>query len=190
LSAEGFAEHELEPGVLVWFTPGVIHRLINDDHLEILVVMQHSRLPEAGDTVLTFPSAVLEDPDAYAEHASLGPSETLELSGPTRARQRRDLAVDGFTDLRRRYEADGEPALHAFYTLAAQRVSGQIATWRALWQQSVATAQATGAQLDSLAAGRPDHLLDGAVHSLQAPPEPRLGMCGRLNQYLPEGVRQ
>src|SRR5262249_969896 len=70
LSAEGFAEHQLEPGVLVWFTPGVIHRLINDDHLEILVVMQNSGLPEAGDAVLTFPSEVLADPDAYAEHVS------------------------------------------------------------------------------------------------------------------------
>jgi mannose-6-phosphate isomerase-like protein (cupin superfamily) len=51
LGAGGFAELPLEPGRLLWFTPGLIHRLINlDGQLEILVLMQNAGLPEAGET--------------------------------------------------------------------------------------------------------------------------------------------
>src|SRR2546429_3222296 len=42
LGAGGFKELPLDAGGLVWFTPGLIHRLINlDSQLEILVVMQN-----------------------------------------------------------------------------------------------------------------------------------------------------
>src|ERR671932_1380750 len=72
LSAAGFDETPLSPGRLVWFTPGVIHRLINHDgRLEILVLMQNAGLPEAGDMVLTFPPALLEDEQAYWRAAAL-----------------------------------------------------------------------------------------------------------------------
>jgi mannose-6-phosphate isomerase-like protein (cupin superfamily) len=55
LSTAGYQELALEPGAVVWFSPGVIHRLINQDgQLEILVVMQNAGLPEAGDFVLTY----------------------------------------------------------------------------------------------------------------------------------------
>jgi mannose-6-phosphate isomerase-like protein (cupin superfamily) len=55
LSAGGYAETPLTPLTVAWFSPGVIHRLINDGGLQILVVMQNGGLPEAGDSVLTFP---------------------------------------------------------------------------------------------------------------------------------------
>src|ERR1700754_253452 len=71
LSGQGFAEHELHPGAVVWFTPGTVHRLINGGGLEIVVVMSNSGLPEAGDAVLTFPREVLADPDRYAAAAAL-----------------------------------------------------------------------------------------------------------------------
>ncbi|HEY8789020.1 MAG TPA: cupin domain-containing protein [Actinopolymorphaceae bacterium] len=66
LSSNGFAVHDLAPGDVVWFTPGTVHRLVNLDHLELLVVMANAGLPEAGDAVMTFPPEVLADPDAYA----------------------------------------------------------------------------------------------------------------------------
>src|SRR5262245_36516433 len=51
LSADGvLREIALERQKIVWFTPGVIHRLVNlDGKLRILVIMQNAGLPEAGD---------------------------------------------------------------------------------------------------------------------------------------------
>ena len=48
-----------------WFTPGLIHRLINHGDLEIIVLMQIATLPEAGDCFLSFPEDVLRDRQAY-----------------------------------------------------------------------------------------------------------------------------
>ena len=102
LSASGSAETPLRPGDVVWFTPGTIHRAVNDGDLHVVALMQNSGLPEAGDAVLTLPPEHLADPDAYRRAVSLagpdGPS-------PERARARRDLAVEGFTRLRERTEA-------------------------------------------------------------------------------------
>ena len=63
MTRQGFAEHPLEPGGLLTFTPGTVHRLINHGGLEIIVLMANSGLPEAGDAVLNVPSEVLPDPD-------------------------------------------------------------------------------------------------------------------------------
>lgn len=83
LGPEGFAEHELVPGRIVWFSPGVIHRAVNDGGLEALVVMSNGGLPEAGDAVFTFPPEVLADPAAYRAAATLPePSRDADLLGP------------------------------------------------------------------------------------------------------------
>src|SRR5262245_3125233 len=75
LSASGREELPLELGRLLWFTPGLIHRLINlDGQLEILVLMQNAGLHEAGDAVLTFPPDLLANQRAYFDAASLAPS--------------------------------------------------------------------------------------------------------------------
>ena len=55
LTQKGFAETPLQPGTVVWFDPGTIHRLINGGGLKILTLMSNSGLPEAGDAVLTLP---------------------------------------------------------------------------------------------------------------------------------------
>ena len=191
LSAAGFAETPLRPGELVWFTPGVIHRLINlDGQLEILVLMQNSGLPEAGDFVLTFPAAVLADPPAYWRAASLASRDRVFASDEEAARQRRDLAVEGFGELRRAFEVSGVAALEAFYRVALGLVQAKTDAWRERWEQGPrAVAERTGEQLAALAQGRCERLLDGRVYALPAPSGARpLGMCGTLGLYLPEGV--
>jgi len=55
LSAGGYAETPLEAGVIAWFAPGTVHRMVQDDGLRVTVLMQNSGLPEAGDAVFTFP---------------------------------------------------------------------------------------------------------------------------------------
>src|SRR6185312_8664760 len=71
LSERGYAATPLRPGDCVWFTPGTIHRLVNDGGLRLAIVMQNAGLPEHGDAVLTFPPDVLADPAAYAAAAAL-----------------------------------------------------------------------------------------------------------------------
>jgi hypothetical protein len=80
---DGYAEHRLFPGQVVWFTPGVVHRLADEGDLEVLVVMSNAGLPEAGDAVLTFPDEVLADPDRCREAAAL-PAQSQE--GPDEPR--------------------------------------------------------------------------------------------------------
>lgn len=74
LTASGFRQTALAAGSLVWFTPGTIHRLVNDDALRIVVLMQNSGLPEAGDAVLTLPPRYLTDTDTYRAAAALPPT--------------------------------------------------------------------------------------------------------------------
>ena len=191
LGAGGFQELPLDSGRLLWFTPGLIHRLINvDGELEILVVMQNAGLPEAGDFALTFPPEILHDEQAYFDAASLAASGHVYTSTEEGAARRRDLAVDGFTMLREQFDREGPAALDAFYRAALDLVRPKIDAWRDVWEQGpLRAARVTGEQLDALRQGRVDHLHDGAIYGLPAPAEPRrLGVCGTLGIYQPEGL--
>ena len=193
LSAAGFDETPLTRGMLVWFTPGVIHRLINQDgQLEILVLMQNAGLPEAGDFALTFPPAILQDERAYWGAASLASSGRVYATDLEAARHRRDLAVEGFGVLRREFETRGVAALESFYGAALNLVRSKTDTWRERWERGpLAAARRTGDQLDDLEHGRLDHLFEGRIYELPAPDSRRqLGMCGTLGLYLPEGAAE
>jgi hypothetical protein len=169
----------------------VIHRLINyDGQLEILVLMQNAGLPEAGDFALTFPAAILQDQEAYWSAASLASSGQVYAAGAEAARRRRDLAVEGFGVLRRDFEAKGVAALEAFYSSTLKLVQSTTESWRERWERGPrAAVQQTEAQLNNLGQGRFDHLFEGRVYALPAPSgERKLGVCGTLGLYLPEGV--
>ncbi|MGY2077574.1 cupin domain-containing protein [Blastococcus sp. SYSU DS0828] len=186
LTMEGGAgEVPLVAGDVVWFTPGTIHRAVNDEELRVVVVMENSGLPEAGDAVLTVPGEYLRDPDAYAAATSLtGPDGRPT---PERARARRDLAVEGFLHLRRRTEAGDRGALAAFHAAAAALVRSRVPDWRERWRAgALAAAQRTGDRLDALQLGKADHLRAAGVHHLSRRSDPVLGMCGFLSPYLPE----
>jgi mannose-6-phosphate isomerase-like protein (cupin superfamily) len=187
LTTTGYEEVRLEPGAFVWFTPGTIHRLVNGGHLEILVLMQNAGLPEAGDMVITFEPAVLADPAAYAEAATL-PTQDRTTAGPgDAARARRDRAVPAFLELRTATEA-GDPApLRAFHEAAVRLVGPQVADWTQRWRAGpLAEVERTGDLLRALDAGSPDHLAEARVHRLPPPDaERRMGCCGTLGTYLP-----
>jgi len=189
LCAAGYREFSLEPGEVVWFSPGVIHRLVNIDALEIFVVMQNSGLPEAGDFVLTMPEDVMADPDKYFAAASLAAGGEVYANGIEAAHRRRDMAVLGFAELRRQIGERGLQALEAFYQAALPLVRPKIDAWENIRQTGpLAAAVATGQQLAALQSGDISHLLNGSVHSMPPPEDRRLGMCGTLGTYLPEGV--
>ena len=180
LTAGGYRETPLHAGAVVWFEPGTIHRLVNGGDLRIVVLMQNSGLPEAGDAVLTFPPEVLADPEAYSRAAGL-PGGGAPGSDVTAAYRRRDLAVEGFRALR----AGGPTALETFYAAAVDLKRPLLDRWRRRWQDGAARAAArTGDQLDALGRGDPGHLAAAGVYVCAEPDERgRLGMCGRLDTY-------
>lgn len=182
LGGHGYAQTELRQGDCLWFTPGTIHRLVNDGDLRLLVVMQNAGLPEHGDAVLTFPPEVLADPGAYDKAASLdgGPPEE-------RARQRRDLALEGYFALRERVASDGPRALDGFFAAALGLAARRVPDWRDRWREgAMATAAQTGVHLDEIAAGVTGHLAQAGLWRIERPPAERAyGMCGRLTTYPP-----
>lgn len=182
LSPEGSDTTPLKPGALVWFTPGTIHRLVNEGGLRIVVLMQNNGLPEAGDAVLTLPPEYLTDPETYARAVRI--PEAAEAEQAAVARHRRDLAIEGFTVLRTAWEAgDPEPLLD-FQRAAASLVRRRVADWRSRWEVGAAeAARQTGAQLDRLAAGDDSHLAEARVHTRFPAAHSKFGMCGRLDTY-------
>lgn len=177
LDMNGLRETELTPGTTVWFTPGTIHRAVNRGGLEVVVVMQNAGLPEAGDAVMTFPPEVVSDPDAYRD-AALLPSGGEE---PAVAR-RRDLAVEGFLRLAESARAGDFGPLLRFYDSAVALVRPKIATWRRMWESTVAAETRNTAEvLDALGRGDGIHLRHATL--LEAPPQERWGMCGHLRAH-------
>jgi mannose-6-phosphate isomerase-like protein (cupin superfamily) len=181
LTAAGCQETPLTAGTVVWFGPGTIHRAVNHDgNLRVVVVMQNSGLPEAGDAVFTFPPDVLADPDAYQRAA------TLAQPTDSAARGRRDLAVQGFLSLVEQVRSGDTEPLADFYRAAVALKRDRIDSWQRIWLTGPAeAARRTGEHLTALRAGRIDHLLNAGVRSATAPPEPdrAFGMCGRLDTY-------
>ncbi|WES63016.1 cupin domain-containing protein [Microbacter sp. GSS18] len=184
ISAAGRAVHALEPGEVVWFSPGTVHRLVNHGDLELVVVMQNTGLPEAGDAVLTFPVDVLDDPDAYRRAATV-PAAGSEADRAEAVRARRDLALRGYRQLLDDLEAHGPAALAALHRRAARLVQPSVERWQRLWSATVETETArTAAQLDRLASGEPGILAEAAVvRGERTPGERGYGMCGRLQTW-------
>ncbi len=186
LSGDGYEEHPLADGDVVWFTPGTVHRLVNDGGLDLLVVMSNAGLPEAGDAVLTFPADVLADSDAYARAAAL-PAGVDEDTLTAAARTRRDLAIEGFLRLRERVLARGPGELRDLYASASRLVADRASGWKQRWREgALAQATTTGLHLDALADAQAEHLAAARVRrGAPAAAPPRFGMCGRLETWLP-----
>ncbi|MGW2617528.1 cupin domain-containing protein [Streptomyces sp. NPDC001500] len=181
LTVSGHRVTPLAPGTVAWFTPGTIHRLVNEDDLRITVLMQNGGLPEAGDAVLTLPPEHLADPEAYAAATAI-PAGAPPKERARAARARRDLALEGFRALRE--APDAREALAAFHRAAAALVRPRIADWRERWARGArAAADATGEQLDRLAEGDVSHLAEAVVRAEEPSEHGRFGMCGRLDVY-------
>jgi hypothetical protein len=188
LTASGYGVTPLAPGTVAWFTPGTIHRLVNADGLRVTVLMQNSGLPEAGDAVMTLPPEYLTDPGRYAA-ATVVPADAPEEEQARFARDRRDLALEGYRALR---EADGPAPLAAFHRAAAALVRPRLAEWRERWRHGAeASAGATGNQLGRLEQGDVSHLADAVVRAERPLARGRFGMCGLLDVYeaTEQGVR-
>ncbi|QBI53033.1 cupin domain-containing protein [Streptomonospora litoralis] len=199
LSSAGYTRTALEPGTLLWFTPGTVHRLVNvSGDLELLVVMQNAGLPEAGDAVLTYPPDVLGDAAAYARATAIPAwtefpdAESAYAAMAAAARQRRDLAVEGYLRLRDRVRREGPGALDDLYEAAVGLVRDKAAGWHHHWERGPhRQAEATRGHIADLAEGEGAHLHESAVYTADHPPGParRNGMCGMLQVWDLDGAR-
>jgi len=212
LGQQGYAETPLRPGDCLWFTPGTIHRLVNEGELRLLVVMQNAGLPEHGDAVLTFPPEILADPDSYARSAALTSADATppDATAPVvrapdpaepdagllpdgdadpvlaaAARRRASLAVEGYLALRERVAAEGPAALEEFYTAALRLTGNFTGDWLDRWRAgALATAELTGTHLTEIGAQVPGHLELASLWRIERPTASRgYGMCGRLTTY-------
>src|SRR5690606_33701123 len=128
LTSEGYRETDLEPGRITWFTPGTIHRAVNLDRAQLVVLMSNAGLPEAGDAVMTFPTEYLEDVERYREAAAL-PAGASDDELAIAAAKRRDLAVEGYLVIRDALIAGDDGPLKRFRERAAEIVADRVAGW-------------------------------------------------------------
>ena len=192
LNVEGFREIRLETGSLIWFSPGVIHRLINlDGKLECLVIAQNGGVLESGDCVLTLGPEVLADANKYALEEAEGENEPPSVAALERAYRRRDLAVEGFNLLRTEYQFKGKQVLDRFYSAAGKLAKLKVSGWYRQWDKTAnAATMASNVHINNLLRGYVGHLCQGRVGVLD-PPDPqtqKTGVCGTLRRYQPEGI--
>lgn len=187
LTPDGFQETDLEPGVIAWFTPGTVHRMVQYENLRVTVLMQNSGLPEAGDAVLTFPPEYLTDRETYTRAAALPTGTAAEVDEA--ARHRRDLAVSGYLTLRKALEAGDSEPLHEFHRAAAALVAPKIDQWITRWRAgALAAAERTGEHLQALRTSDPSHLANAEVHVATPSRREGYGMCGKRSEYEISGA--
>jgi mannose-6-phosphate isomerase-like protein (cupin superfamily) len=172
---DGFRSVELSPGRYVQFPPGVVHRLVNTDHLVLLVVMGNAGLAERGDARIYFGKAVDENPAEFARLIGLATAKGLEG-----ALDRRDAAIQAYGGLlemwakdRPAYFRELERFLGVHMKTAAELRKGFS---EAVEAGPVAWGERFRRRLENLPLGRAE--LSPVLHL--PPAETTLGMCGVL----------
>lgn len=116
----GYHYIPLTKGVFVQFPPGVLHRSVSDDALEVLVIMDHQGLAERGDARIYF------GPDVDADPARYEALRALAAIGQSGALERRDASSKGYAALealRHSDEAAYRAELCRFYNLHRSNVA-------------------------------------------------------------------
>ncbi|QCO97222.1 cupin domain-containing protein [Arthrobacter sp. 24S4-2] len=187
LDSRGFTSTALAPGVVLWFTPGTVHRAINDSgDLLVLVLMQNAGLPENGDAVMTFPPEHLTDPEAYRRAAALEHKDADRgvPAAEEAARRRRDLALEGYFALKEAVLESGPGALAEFHAAAARLVGSKTGTWAEFLAGGAARqAEVTRQQLRSLDAAESFYLQEARTTMGKRETRRIYGMCGRIQTW-------
>ena len=175
-AAHGFRSVPLAPGSYVQFTPGTLHRAVNQGGLTVLAVMGNAGLAERGDARVWFGPEVDADPAAYERLWRLPAKKGLEG-----ALERRDRAVVAYLELLRLWREDCAAyaaELARFVDLHAREMAARRETFAHVVEDGPAGwLAAVTARLDGLPAGPADS--DAAAVDA-ADEAPKLGMCGLL----------
>jgi len=171
----GFRTIELSPGRYVQFPPLTLHRLINTDHLVILVVMGNAGLAEHGDARIYYGKDVDANPGEYDRLTGLAKAEGLEG-----ALKRRDEAVRAYTPFVELWKFDKVAyyrELERFVGLSLDKAAALKSDWASVVEEGPgAWANRYRHRIKYLPYNR-DEMFPG--FSFPAA-EPTLGMCGLL----------
>jgi len=171
----GFRTVDLSPGRYVQFPPGTLHRLVNTDHLVLLVVMGNAGLAERGDARIYFGKAVDDDPAEFDRLTGLAKAKGLEG-----ALDRRDAAIRAYMGLVELWTKD-QPAYYVelarFIRVHRKAAAHQVSSFgRAVEAGPMAWGQRFRKRLENLPGGSEE-----AGPVLHVPTgETTLGMCGVL----------
>lgn len=176
----GFRTVSLEPGTYLDFQPGVLHRLVNEEGLELLAIMGNAGLAEAGDARIYFGQEADNSPEWYAELWSLP-----QRKGLPGALERRDHAVRAYMHLmklwrenRSGYEKELDRFVRKVLETAAQKKADFLPFVEA---GPLAAGRRAQGRLEAM----PSPSGSSAVRYQSEEAQPGLGMCGllyRLNE--------
>jgi mannose-6-phosphate isomerase-like protein (cupin superfamily) len=179
--SDGFVRVPLTRGSALQFGPGTVHRLVNAGDLELMIVMQNAGLPEVGDTVFTFPLAVLQDGELYARCS--------RADDATEALARRDLAVEGLMRAFDGSASEGRAALGHVLAAAVPLVRSHFDDWERWLEAAPAAALAASlTRLERLRQGDVSHLDETAVETFRQAASPEAyhpGTCGMRWPVIP-----
>lgn len=171
----GFRTIDLSPGRYVQFPPLTLHRLVNTDHLVILVVMGNAGLAEHGDARIYYGKDVDANPAEYDRLTGLAKAEGLDG-----ALNRRDEAIKAyapFVDLWKFDKVAYYVELERFVGLALQKAGPNKKDWAAVIEDGPgAWANRYRHRVKYLPFNR-DEMFPGFSFPGD---EPTLGMCGLL----------
>jgi mannose-6-phosphate isomerase-like protein (cupin superfamily) len=173
--ANGFRIVDLLPGRYVQFPPGTLHRLVNTDHLVLLVVMGNAGLAERGDARIYFGQKVDDDPAEFARLTGL--AKTGGLEG---ALDRRDAAISAYAGLLKLWSTDRKAYFRELARFIGIHMKAAAGLRRSFAEAVEAGPVAWGERFRKRVESLPVAAGEGAP-LLHVPPEgTALGMCGVL----------
>jgi mannose-6-phosphate isomerase-like protein (cupin superfamily) len=177
----GFTRVPIVAGTYVQFPPGVLHRSVSTDHLEVLAIMGNGGLAERGDARIYFGADVDDDPAAFAR------LKGLAAEGLDGALERRDASAHAYMHLMALWEDDRDAwraELGRFVDVHRAAIAADAQSFReAIEARVMAPTLRTLEAIDGLkaaGAGAPRQWALGDA------PE-TLGMCGILRQIADLG---
>ena len=173
--AAGFRTVELRPGGYVQFPPGTLHRLVNMDHLVLLVVMGNAGLAERGDARIYFGEKVDGDPPEFARLTGLAKAGGLEG-----ALDRRDAAVRAYMGLLDLWTKDRPAYYRELDRFVGVHMKAAAALRREFSAAVAAGPVAWGERFRARVEDLPAAAAAGAPLLYVPPDATTLGMCGVL----------
>lgn len=171
----GFRTIDLSPGRYVQFPPLTLHRLVNTDHLVVLVVMGNAGLAEQGDARIYYGEQIDASPTEYDRLTGLVKAEGLEG-----ALKRRDEAIKAYAPFLELWKFDKVAyyrELERFAGLALQKAGEMKADWaKAVEDGPGAWVNRYRFRVKYLPFNR-DEMFPGFSFPAE---EPVLGMCGLI----------
>ena len=175
----GFRIVDLSPGRYLQFPPGTLHRLVNTDHLVLLVVMGNSGLAERGDARIYFGKAVDDDPGEFDRLVGLAKAKGLEG-----ALDRRDAAIRAYSGLVGLWAKDRKAYFKELERFIGVHMKAAAAMRQAFTDAVEAGPVAWGEHFRQRVGALPGAAGEGAPILHLAPGTTTLGMCGVLRPVI------